>query len=118
MGRVGNDNFSEEADRRNYQLGLSQVLTRNSLLGIDLEVVSDEGFLQNPYRQNRYRDPNDSTSFLYQPERYPETRTSTSVATRALYYLPYRAQFAASTAISRTAGVSMPIPLNWPMCMP
>lgn len=91
VGRVGNDNFSEEADRRNYQLGLSQVLTRNSLLGIDLEVVSDEGFLQNPYRQNRYRDPNDSTAFLYQPERYPETRTSTSVATRALYYLPYRA---------------------------
>ncbi|WP_434784066.1 DUF3570 domain-containing protein [Marinobacter apostichopi] len=91
VGRVGNDNFSEEADRRNYQLGLSQVLTRNSLLGIDLEVVSDEGFLQNPYRQNRFRDPNDSTSFLYQPERYPETRTSTSVATRALYYLPYRA---------------------------
>lgn len=91
VGRVGNDNFSEEADRRNYQLGLSQVLTRNSLLGIDLEVVTDEGFLQNPYRQNRYLDPNDSTSFLYQPERYPETRTSTSVATRALYYLPYRA---------------------------
>lgn len=56
VGRVGNDNFSEEADRRNYQLGLSQVLTRNSLLGIDLEVVSDEGFLQNPYRQNRFRD--------------------------------------------------------------
>ncbi|AOY90132.1 hypothetical protein BKP64_03685 [Marinobacter salinus] len=91
VGRVGNETFSEQADRRNYQLGLSQVLTRNSLLGIDLEVVSDEGFLQNPYRQNRYVDPNDPTSFLYQPERYPETRTSTSIATRALYYLPYRA---------------------------
>ncbi|WP_296931050.1 DUF3570 domain-containing protein [uncultured Marinobacter sp.] len=91
VGRVGNDSFSEEADRRNYQLGLSQVITRNSLVGLDLEVVTDEGFLQNPYRQNRYIDPNDSTSFLYQPERYPETRTSTSVALRALYYLPYRA---------------------------
>ncbi|WP_264753878.1 MULTISPECIES: DUF3570 domain-containing protein [unclassified Marinobacter] len=91
VGRVGNDSFSEEADRRNYQLGLSQVVTRNSLVGLDLEVVTDEGFLQNPYRQNRYIDPNDSTGFLYQPERYPETRTSTSVAMRALYYLPYRA---------------------------
>ena len=91
VGRVGNDSFSEEADRRNYQLGLSQVVTRNSLVGLDLEVVTDEGFLQNPYRQNRYIDPNDSTAFLYQPERYPETRTSTSVAMRALYYLPYRA---------------------------
>ncbi|MBO6811257.1 MAG: DUF3570 domain-containing protein [Marinobacter sp.] len=91
VGRVGNDSFGEEADRRNYQLGLSQVVTRNSLVGVDLEVVTDEGFLQNPYRQNRYIDPNDSTAFLYQPERYPETRTSTSVALRALYYLPYRA---------------------------
>ncbi|EDM47799.1 DUF3570 domain-containing protein [Marinobacter algicola] len=91
VGVAGNDAFNEEADRQNYQLGLSQVVTRNSLLGLDLEVVTDEGFLQNPYRQNRYIDPNDPTDFLYQPERYPETRTSFSVATRALYYLPYRA---------------------------
>ncbi len=91
IGKVGNDTFSEEADRRNYQLGLSQVLSRNSLVGIDLEVVTDEGYLQNPYRQNRYLDPDDPTAYLYQPERYPETRTSTSVAARALYYLPYRA---------------------------
>jgi len=91
VGVAGNDSFNEEADRQNYQLGLSQVVTRNSLLGLDLEVVTDEGFLQNPYRQNRYIDPNDPTAFLYQPERYPETRTSFSVATRALYYLPYRA---------------------------
>ncbi|WP_225314419.1 DUF3570 domain-containing protein [Marinobacter halotolerans] len=87
----GNDTFEAEAKRRNYQLGLSQVITTNSLLGLDLEVVTDEGYLQNPYRQNRYIDPNDSTNFLYQPERYPETRTSYSVAARALYYLPYRA---------------------------
>jgi len=91
IGKVGNDTFSEEADRRNYQLGLSQVLSRNSLVGIDLEVVTDEGYLQNPYRVNRYLDPNNPGAYLYQPERYPETRTSTSVAARALYYLPYRA---------------------------
>ncbi|SHK42520.1 Protein of unknown function [Marinobacter antarcticus] len=91
VGKIGNDNFSEDADRRNFQLGLSQVLTRNMLVGLDLEVVTDEGFLQNPYRQNRYLDPDDATSFLYQPERYPETRTSTSVAARAIYHLPYRA---------------------------
>lgn len=91
IGKVGNDTFSEEADRRNYQLGLSQVLSRNSLVGIDLEVVTDEGYLQNPYRQNRYLDPDNPGTYLYQPELYPETRTSTSVAARALYYLPYRA---------------------------
>ncbi|MBU2875417.1 DUF3570 domain-containing protein [Marinobacter salexigens] len=91
VGKRGNDSFNEDADRRNFQLGLSQVLTRNMLVGLDLEVVTDEGFLQNPYRQNRYLDPNDATAFLYQPERYPETRTSTSVAARAIYHLPYRA---------------------------
>ena len=107
VGRVGNDSFSEEADRRNYQLGLSQVVTRNSLVGLDLEVVTDEGFLQNPYRQNRYLDPNDSTAFLYQPERYPETRPSTSVAARALYYLPYRASIRAEYRyFSDTWGIS------------
>lgn len=87
----GNETFEAEADRRNYQLGLSQVMTTNSLVGFDLEVITDEGFLQNPYRQNRYVDPTDDRNFLYQPERYPETRTSYSVAARALYYLPYRA---------------------------
>ena len=51
VGVVGNDSFNEEAKRQNYQLGLSQVVTRNSLLGLDLEVVTDEGFLQNPYRR-------------------------------------------------------------------
>lgn len=95
VGKRGNDSFEEEADRRNYQLGLSQVLTTNSLMGFDLEVVTDEGYLQNPYRQNRYIDPNDSSNFLYQAERYPETRTSYSLATRGLYYLPYRASIRA-----------------------
>lgn len=91
VGQRGNDAFKEDANRRNYQFGLSQVITTNSLLGLDLEVVTDEGFLQNPYRQNRYIDPLDSSNFQYQAERYPETRTSYSLATRALYYLPYRA---------------------------
>src|SRR5690554_2364337 len=92
VGKLGNDNFSEDADRRNYQLGFSQVLTRNLLVGLDLEVVTDEGFLQNPYRQNRSLNPDPNVAgFLYQPERYPETRTSTAVAARAMYHLPYRA---------------------------
>ena len=91
VGQVGNKNFSEDAERQNYRIGLSQVLTKNSLLGFDLEAITDEGFLENPYRQNRYLDPQDPTRYLYQPEQYPETRTSVALATRALYYLPYRA---------------------------
>jgi hypothetical protein len=79
VGVRGDESFSEDADRQNYQLGLSQVMTRNSLLGVDLEVVTDEGFLENPYRRNRYIDPDDPTNFILdQPERYPETRTSSA----------------------------------------
>lgn len=95
ISRVGNNSFNEQADRRNYQLGFSQVLTRSSLLGLDLEIVTDEGYLQNPYRQNRYIDPSVPKGFEYQPERYPETRTSLAAAVRGLYYLPYRASLRA-----------------------
>lgn len=91
IGRRGDSSFREEADRINYRIGVSQVLTRNALMGIDIETISDEGFLNNPYRQVRFLDPNDNTRFLYQPEVYPESRTSTAVAVRGLYYLPYRA---------------------------
>lgn len=95
VGQIGNASFSEKAERQNYQLGLTQVITKNSILGFDLEAVTDEGFLENPYRQNRYIDPENPSNFLYQPERYPETRTSLSLAVRALYYLPYRASIRA-----------------------
>lgn len=89
--QTGNPGFSEDVDRQNFRVGLTQVLTKNSLLGLDVEAITDEGFLQNPYRQNRFIDPDNPANFLYQPELYPETRTSVSLALRALYYLPYRA---------------------------
>jgi len=91
IGRTGDPEFEEEADRQNFRLGLSQVITKNSLLGLDLEAITNEGFLENPYRQNRFIDPEDPSNFLYQPEDYPETRTSVAVAARYLHYLPYRA---------------------------
>ncbi|XKG39606.1 DUF3570 domain-containing protein [Marinobacter sp.] len=95
IGERGNESFSEEAERQHYQLGLSQVITKNSLVSLDMEAITDEGFLENPYRQNRYIDPTDPTNFLYQPERYPETRTSFAITPRVLYYLPYRASLRA-----------------------
>lgn len=93
---VGNDTFSDEVDRNNYQLGVTQVLTRNLLLGLSYETITDEGFLNNPYRQVRYLDPeNTSKGYSYQAEIYPRTRTSNAFAIRSLYYLPYRASFKA-----------------------
>ena len=91
VGKIESD-FSEDVDRQIYKLGMSQVLTKNSLMGLDIETISDEGYLNNPYRSYRYFD-SDNTEFGYSKatEVYPETRTSTAVAMRGLYYLPYRA---------------------------
>ena len=85
----GNDTFFEEAERKNFRLGLSQVVSKNMLLGVSLETISDQGFLNNPYRQVRYLV--DPTSYEFQPEQYPDTRTSDAVGIRAIYYLPYHA---------------------------
>lgn len=82
-------NFFERTDRRSYSMGLSQVLTRNLLVGLSFEVITDEGFLNNPYRSVRYIDASGAEN--REAERYPRTRTSNSFAARARYHLPYRA---------------------------
>jgi len=83
--------FSDEIDRRNYRLGLSQVVTRNMLVGIYYEAIIDEGFLNNPYRQVRYADPGSANGYSFESEVYPRTRQSSAVAIKTRYHLPYRA---------------------------
>jgi len=85
----------EEANRQNYKLGVTQVLTKNAIIGLDVDVITDEGKLENPYRSNRFIDPGDATNFLVQEENYPDTRTSTAFGLRGMYYLPYRASIKA-----------------------
>ena len=89
--RRGDAVFAENVDRHAYRLGVTQVLTRNLILGFSYEAIADEGYLNNPYRQVRYVDANDARGYAYQPEVYPRTRTSNAAAIRARYYLPYRA---------------------------
>jgi hypothetical protein len=89
--RRGDTEFAEDVDRRTWRVGLSQVLTPDLLLGLSWELVSDEGFLNNPYRSVRYLDPESANGYAYQPEVYPHTRTSNAAAIRARYFLPYRA---------------------------
>jgi hypothetical protein len=89
--RRGDADFAEDVDRRTWRVGLSQVLTPKLLFGLSWELVSDEGFLNNPYRSVRYLDPDAASGFAYQPEIYPHTRTSNAAAMRARYFLPYRA---------------------------
>ena len=85
--------FEKEADRKNYRLGLTQVLTKDLIMSFAHETITNEGYLQNPYRFTRYVvDPN-AAVLTYQlgAEEYPDTRTSTANAIRAKYFLPYRA---------------------------
>ena len=87
----GDADFSEPVDRTSYRLGLSQIVTPRLMMGLNYEVVTDEGFLNNPYRSVRYLDAGSASGYAYQPEVYPSTRTSGAAALNASYYLPYRA---------------------------
>jgi len=86
--RRNNDNtFEEDVGRQHFRFGVTQVLTKNMLLAFSHEFISDEGYLNNPYRSVRY--DNGGTA-AYQPEVYPDTRTSEATALRLGYYLPWR----------------------------
>jgi hypothetical protein len=85
------DEFSEPVDRRSYRLGLSQIVTSKLMMGFAYETITDEGFLNNPYRSVRYLDPDSPAGYAYQPEVYPRTRTSNAASVNARYFLPYRA---------------------------
>lgn len=91
VGKTGDPSFSENIERQQYRLGLSQVLTKDLIAMVNFETITDEGYLNNPYRSVRYVNPSDSTLYLYESEVYPNTRTSNALALSARYYLPYRA---------------------------
>ncbi len=89
--RRGDENFSADADRQLYGIDISQIVTKKFIMGLAYEAITDEGFLNNPYRQVRYLDSTSATGYSYQPERYPNTRTSNAVSLRGRYYLDHRA---------------------------
>ena len=89
--KVRDPTFADIADSRGYSLGLSQILTRNLILGLNYEVITDEGFLNSPYRSVRYFDPGSPKGFSLEKEIYPRTHTSNAASVRLKYYLPYRA---------------------------
>jgi hypothetical protein len=76
---------------RSYSGGLSQILTKNLIAGVNLQVITDAGFLANPYRMIRFVDPTQQIGYGLANQVYPDTHTSTAVQAQAKYYLPYRA---------------------------
>jgi len=123
VGRRGDDTFRDEVQRQQYRLGISQILTKNLLLGLSFETITDEGFLNNPYRQVRYLDDTTPQGYAYEREIYPRTRTSDAGSIRMRYYLPYRAalhaeyrQYADTWAIDADTfeiGYTHPIESGW-----
>jgi len=92
QGFIENDpTFHERADHRGYSLSLSQILTRNAILGFNYELLTDQGYLANPYRKIRFLSPGQGAGFTLADQVYPNTRTSSSASVQLKYYLPYRA---------------------------
>lgn len=91
VGRSDDPEFQRENRRQHYGIGLTQILTKNLITSLNIETITDEGFLNNPYRSVRYADASSPIGYSYEPELYPNTRTSNAVGFRARYFLPYRA---------------------------
>ena len=79
------------ATSRSYEGGLSQIITKNLIMGATLEIITDQGLLSNPYRSIRYADPTVPLGYSLASQTYPKTHTSTAAEARAKYYLPFRA---------------------------
>jgi hypothetical protein len=83
--------FHADADHRTYSVGVSQVLTRNLLLGLNFETQESDGYLQSPYREIRYLCSTRAVGYCYGPSVDPNTRTGNAASAALKYYLPYHA---------------------------
>ena len=98
-GTLAGNTLIGEVDRQNYRVSFSQVITKDLIMSLGFETVTDQAkkvdedvsVLNNPYRSVRFRDPSAGNGFSRQAEYYPDTRTSDAAAIRAMYYLPWKA---------------------------
>lgn len=76
-------------DKRSYRVGLSQVITKNLIMGLNYESQTHEGELGNPYRNIRFLSLGGVETFGQQT--LPGTRTTNAATLDARYFLWYRA---------------------------
>jgi hypothetical protein len=81
----------KDMDERSYGVGLTQILTRNSIISANFEVITDQGWLSNPYREILYASPGSGLGYGLAPEVDPSTRTSNALGLDYKYFLPWRA---------------------------
>ncbi len=92
-----------EISRQNYRVGFSQILSKNMVVGLNWETITDDATelrdntgtlsgvtLNNPYRAYSYYDSTTGQRG-FAPEKYPNTHTSNAFAINGSYYLPFRA---------------------------
>ena len=91
VGKSNDPTFERQLDKQIYGIGLTQILTKNLISTVNFETMTDEGYLNNPYRSVRYFDSGSALGYSYEGELYPNTRTSNALGIRARYFLPYRA---------------------------
>lgn len=91
VGKSDDPTFEKDLDKQIYGIGLTQILTKNLITTVNFETMTDEGFLNNPYRSVRYFDSGSALGYSFESELYPNTRTSNALGIRARYFLPYRA---------------------------
>jgi hypothetical protein len=99
----GSEDFEEDTKVRSYRIGVSQILTKDLVMAFTFETITDDGYLNNPYRSYRYCSNYNlqgvCTTDSFKQEVYPETRTSTAMALRANYFLPQRAAIFAGVRV-------------------
>jgi hypothetical protein len=78
--------FKETALHQEYRVSLSQILTRDLIVSLSEEIITDDGYLGNPYRGFRYL--NTTGGYQFAPEKFPEARTSYTTSLNAKYHLP------------------------------
>lgn len=93
VGKSDDPTFERTLDKQMYGVGLTQILTKNLISTLNIETITEEGYLNNPYRSVRYFDAGGASGlgYSFEQELYPNTRTSNAVGIRARYFLPYRA---------------------------
>jgi hypothetical protein len=90
--KIHDPSFGEkDMDERSYGVGLTQILTRNSIISANFEVITDQGWLSNPYRSILYAEPGTGSGYGLAAEVDPSTRTSNAIGLDYKYYLRWRA---------------------------
>ena len=77
VSKTGDTSFIDQATHWQYRVGVTQILTPKWLASVNLEAVSDTGYLGNTYRVAR-------VFGAAVPERHPRTRSSRAVKLRAI----------------------------------